>query len=42
MKTAIVTGASGSIGGAIAKRLADAGYSLALIGNRSTERLEKI
>lgn len=42
MKTAIITGASGSIGGAIAKKLADSGYSLVLIGNRSTEKLEKI
>lgn len=42
MKTAIVTGASGSIGGAIAKRLADAGYSLVLIGNRSIEKLEDV
>lgn len=42
MKTAIITGASGSIGGAIAKRLAGAGYTLVLIGNRSTKRLEDI
>lgn len=41
MKTAIVTGASGSIGGAIATKLAEAGYSLVLNGNRSVEKLEK-
>lgn len=41
IQTAIVTGASGSIGGAIATQLADAGYSLVLIGNKSKESLEK-
>lgn len=41
-KTAIITGASGDIGGAIAKQLAMDGYSLALIGNRSIENLTKI
>jgi 3-oxoacyl-[acyl-carrier protein] reductase len=38
---AIITGASGDIGGAIAKNLADKGYDLALLGNQSKEQLEK-
>lgn len=41
-KTAIITGASGDIGSAIAKKLASLGYSLVLIGNQSKERLEHI
>lgn len=41
-RTAIITGASGDIGGAIAKRLATDGYHLVLIGNRSQERLDEI
>lgn len=39
--TAIITGASGGIGSAIAKKLAEKGYSLVLLGNRSTEALKK-
>ncbi len=42
MYTAIITGASGSIGGAIALKLAKAGYSLILMGNREKEKMEKI
>jgi NADP-dependent 3-hydroxy acid dehydrogenase YdfG len=38
-KTALITGAAGGIGRAIAKTLADAGYRLALMG-RSREKLE--
>jgi 3-oxoacyl-[acyl-carrier protein] reductase len=41
MKHAIITGASGSIGGAIAQKLAKAGYSLVLVGNHSKDLLEK-
>ena len=41
-KNAIITGASGGIGGAIAIRLAMAGYSLVLLGNRSSEKLKTI
>ncbi len=41
-KTAIVTGASGDIGGAITRRLCIEGYRLVLIGNRSTDRLEEL
>lgn len=40
-KTALVTGASGGIGGAIAKALADAGAKVALSGTR-VEALEKV
>ncbi len=39
MKTAIITGASGGIGSAIAGKMASAGYSLVLMGNRSAEKL---
>ena len=39
---AIITGASGGIGGAIAKRLAAEGYGLALLGNRSSGRLAAV
>lgn len=39
--TAIITGASGGIGSAIAKKLAEKGYSLVLLGNHSTEALKK-
>lgn len=44
MKTqyAIITGASGGIGGAIARQLASEGYGLALLGNRSSGKLAKI
>lgn len=38
---AIVTGASGGIGGAIAMKLAREGYDLLLIGGRQTERLSE-
>lgn len=41
MKTAIVTGASGSIGRAISTRLSDAGYRLVLAGNQSHRELEQ-
>jgi len=41
-RTAIVTGASGDIGGAIAERLAADGYHLVLIGNKSKERLLEV
>lgn len=41
-KTAIITGASGDIGSAIAKRLSNDGYYLVLIGNHSKERLEQV
>ena len=40
-RTAIITGASGGIGSAIAKKMAANGYSLALLGNRSVESLKK-
>lgn len=44
MKTqyAIITGASGGIGGAIAKQLAAEGYGLALLGNRSSDQLAAV
>lgn len=41
-KNAIVTGASGGIGSAIALRLAQAGYRLVLMGNRSAHHLKKL
>ena len=41
-KTAVITGASGGIGGAAAIQLAKEGYSLALLGNRSKEKLQKV
>ena len=41
IQTAIVTGASGSIGGAIAAQLAKAGYSIVLTGNESKASLEE-
>lgn len=40
-KHGIVTGASGDIGGAIARQLAKEGYSLVLIGNHSIENLNR-
>lgn len=40
-KTAIVTGASGDIGSATAKRMAERGYALALIGGHSMDKLEE-
>ena len=41
-KTAVITGASGGIGGAAAIQLAQEGYSLALLGNRSKEKLQAV
>lgn len=41
-RTAIITGASGDIGSAIAKRLAGDGYCLVLIGNHAKERLQEV
>ncbi len=38
-KTALLTGASGEIGGAIARTLSSAGYRLVLTGNRHMDRL---
>jgi 3-oxoacyl-[acyl-carrier protein] reductase len=40
-KTAIVTGASGGIGSAVAVKMAKEGYSLVLLGNHSIENLTK-
>ena len=37
-KTAVITGASGGIGGAAAIQLAKEGYSLALLGQRKTPK----
>lgn len=39
--TAIITGASGGIGSAIAKELAKKGYTLALLGNHASDKLEQ-
>lgn len=39
--TAIITGASGGIGSATAKKMAEKGYSLALLGNRSANALQE-
>jgi 3-oxoacyl-[acyl-carrier protein] reductase len=41
MKTAIITGASGGIGSAVAEKMAKAGYSLVILGNHSKENLKK-
>ena len=42
MKTAIVSGASGGIGSAIAKKLSKSGYTLALIYNKGQKEIEKL
>jgi len=42
MLNAIITGATGGIGSAIAKRLADAGYQVVILGNKSTESLIRL
>lgn len=39
--TAIITGASGGIGSAIAKKMAERGYSLVLLGNHARDALEE-
>ena len=41
-RTALVTGASGAIGGAIAEQLARAGFSLVLHGHRGKDRLRAL
>lgn len=41
-KTAVITGASGGIGGAAAIQLAKEGYSLALLGNQSHKKLQAV
>jgi 3-oxoacyl-[acyl-carrier protein] reductase len=41
MSIAVVTGASGGIGAEIAKRLAQDGFSVALIYNRNAEKAQK-
>lgn len=40
-QTAVITGASGGIGSAVAKKLASEGYTLALFGNHSSHALEQ-
>ena len=42
MKTAIVTGASGAIGGAIAKKLAAEGYAVVLCANKNIAKAEAL
>lgn len=42
MLNAIITGASGGIGSAIARRLADGGYRVVLLGNKSADSLDKL
>lgn len=41
-KTVVITGASGGIGSAIAKKFAQEGYNLVLTCNKSTDSLEKL
>ncbi|MCH5253064.1 MAG: SDR family NAD(P)-dependent oxidoreductase [Lachnospiraceae bacterium] len=41
-KTAIITGASGGIGSAVAKKLAGEGYALSLWGNQSQDKLSRL
>lgn len=42
MLNAIITGATGGIGSAIARRLADGGYRVVLLGNKSADSLDKL
>lgn len=42
MKTVLITGASGSIGAAIATQLSQAGYAVALTYNKNKENAEKL
>ena len=41
-KTALIIGASGEIGGAIARKLAEEGYELGLCGYRNTDALDRL
>lgn len=42
MKTALITGASGGIGSAVAKKLADSGYALALLYNKNVDAASRL